>query len=86
MAYIENITKHPSYPSISARLKRRGLIPMLKEPWEKHGPHGGMEYMVFIGWCIDKGDKGKEKCVAIYPKKIYWISDPGDWWKADHAI
>ena len=67
--------------SIRRRLLRRGLKPVLDEEWEVHGPHPGMPYMVFIGYAEDK--KGYWHCVAIYPRAVYEIDDPKDWWKVE---
>ncbi len=67
---------------ISGMLERRGLNLYKKalEDWEIHGPHPDMNYQVYIGLAKDKKTK-EQGWVAIYPKSVYWIEDPSDWWK-----
>lgn len=80
MVFIPNIRNDPAFPSLFRRLWRRRLALSVKG-WEVHGPHQDMPYQVFIGWCREtKGNK--ERLVAVYPRRIYEIEDPADWWKA----
>lgn len=81
-------TFDPSQPwskTIMASLKRRGLAPVTGITWEKHGPHEGMEYMVFIGEARGETDE-RPRSVVIYPHAVYWHQD-GDqwsrWWDTD---
>lgn len=70
--------------TIKKRLLQRGLIldPEGLEYWEVHGPHESMNYQVFIGLVYDRQEgPDKSSYVAVYPKAVYWIDDPCDWWK-----
>ena len=58
-------------------LKKRGLEPDLEADWEVHGPHSGMNYQVLVGYCKDG------TCVAIYPRVVYEIDDPDEWYRPD---
>ena len=67
---------------IKASLRRRGLKPDLDEEWEVHGPHPDMDYQVYVGWAYNEA-LDEYICVAIYPRAVYEIDDPDDWWKTD---
>jgi hypothetical protein len=70
---------------IKSALAGRGLIPDFDDcEWEIHGPHQDMDYQVLIGWAHDGADNWA--CVAIYPRAVYKIDDPGDWWKCEERI
>jgi len=75
-----NISDIPDLPSIKARLRRRNLEMVEDGDWEKHGPHEGQNYMVIIGLCRDI-KTSSEMWVSIYPRRIYGITNPSDWWK-----
>lgn len=73
----DNIRQIPNLENVKARLKTRGLT-MFTTGWEKHGPHKGQPYMVFIGPCR----RGRSTVyVAVYPNRIYEIDNPVDWYK-----
>jgi hypothetical protein len=74
----ESIDHIPGLEKIQKRLKLRGLVMVKSGDWEKHGPHEGMPYTVFIGLCRYPGTK-EETWVAIYPKRIYELVNPCDW-------
>jgi hypothetical protein len=67
---------------ITGMLKRRGLSLYGKDDWEIHGPHKGMNYQVYVGYAQNIITK-ECGCIVIYPKAIYWIEDPCDWWKCE---
>jgi len=60
-------------------LGRRGLKPDLDSGWEVYGPHRDMNYQMYVGYAYD--ETGEYFCVAIYPRAVYEIDDPSDWWK-----
>jgi len=64
---------------IRRSLARRGLKPDFEEDWEVHGPHRDMNYQVYIGYA---GNDHWYGCVAIYPRAVYEIDRPSDWWRA----
>ena len=80
---------------IKSYLKRRGLFMDPEDEWEIHGPHQDMNYEVLIGPAYKKVDLSvpcnceQNNCqrhhdgffVVIYPKTVYRIDDPDDWWK-----
>ena len=66
------------WKTIERRLKDRGWKPIDKDEWEKHGPHLGMEYMVYLGWAEDQITKQKVE-VVLYPRKIYHIGNVRSW-------
>lgn len=63
---------------IRRRLKDRGYMPIDKSEWEKHGPHQGMEYMVFLGPSKDLTTKQKVE-VVLYPRKVYHMGNCTEW-------
>jgi len=67
---------------MTGMLKRRGLNLYSQDNWEIHGPHKGMDYQVYVGYAQDIVTK-EASCVAIYPKCVYLIEDPCDWWKCE---
>jgi len=40
-----------------------------------------MDYQVYVGYAYD--EVGEYYCVAVYPRAVYEIKDPSDWWKAE---
>ncbi len=69
---------------ITSALTRRGWLPDLKSDWEIHGPRPDMDYEVYVGTAIDAD--GEDRYVAIYPKAIYEIDKPSDWWKKNEDM
>lgn len=63
---------------IKRALGRRGLKPHFLEEWEVHGKHQDMDYDVYVGFAYSKA-KGNI-CVAIYPRSVYEVEEPGKWW------
>jgi hypothetical protein len=82
---------------IKSVLKRRALVMDPEDEWEIHGPHQDMDYQVLVGPVYEKLNhtipcnctQGYHKCqkhrdrlyVVIYPRGVYYINDPDDWWK-----
>jgi len=80
---------------IKSALKRRGLLMDPENEWEIHGPHEDMNYQVCIGIAYERLDYKipctceQNNClrhrdgfyVVIYPRAVYCIEDPDDWWK-----
>ena len=97
MAYLEFDEQKEILKRIKSVLQRRGLVMDPEDEWEKHGPHyPEMEYQVYIGRAYEKLDPDikctcaeDDDCpkhrdgfyVAIYPRAVYCIDDPDDWWK-----
>ncbi len=77
-----NFKKEPYHlQQIEGYLRRRGLKPDLKEVWEIHGPHKGMNYQVYVGYAISVTDPSDTPIVAIYPwqRRVYEIEDTSNW-------
>lgn len=69
---------------LDRRLKRRGLKIMPTVVGETHGPHyPDMDYVVYIVYVKDIENSKDQFWVSIYPRAIYSIDDPSDWWRAD---
>jgi hypothetical protein len=99
MAYLDFGEQKHYLKRIKSTLKRRGLVMDPEDEWEKHGPHlPEMKYRVFIGRayeeldpsiaciCAEDDDCPKHRdgfYVVIYPKAVYSIDDPDDWWKIE---
>ena len=77
-----NFEQEPYYlQTIKRRLRTRMLEPDIDEEWEVHGPHRDMEYPVYVGWARLIGYPNDYVCVAIYPRAVYRIDGPNDWYK-----
>lgn len=78
-SYIRNLLRR--------RLKRRGLILLLDDIAEAHGPHPdtGLKHRIWIVLARDPKDN-YEGHVVLYPKKVYWVDSSSDWWKPDEEM
>jgi len=73
---------------IERRLKSRGLILDESEEWDIHGPHPEMDYQVYIGRVVyddqhRSGRAGFRTYVVIYPRAVYEIDSPSDWYRVE---
>ena len=65
---------------ITSALRRRGMLPDMKEEWEIHGPHHPeLPYQLYVGYAISQEDPSDCPLVAIYPKAVYEIEDRTNW-------
>ncbi|PLX27156.1 hypothetical protein C0583_04620 [Candidatus Parcubacteria bacterium] len=83
------------FHKIRKKLPELNLSPCLDETWKIHGPHEEMDYQVYVGYVepLDSNKKCKlckkvwsecelhnnYKIVAVYPDKVYEISDVSRW-------
>jgi hypothetical protein len=83
-----NLSEKDHFLAIKRRLSVRGLKPILdadakgNTDWEVHGPHSDMNYQVCVG-PVYETVKDNLFYVAIYPRKVYAISDFSEWWNTD---
>ncbi len=83
MGYLDLKEEKEILKFITGMLKRRGLEPDLKNEWEIHGEHKGMNYQVYIGDVKNLKNKESEGLVVVYPKSVYWLDLYSDWWKCE---
>lgn len=81
-----NTNERWALESITRRLKTSGLKMIDLENWEVHGPHENMNYKVWVGevQTLDKKPiigNSYQFYIAVYPRQIFMIDDPSDWWK-----
>jgi len=68
---------------LARRLRKYNLILMPTAGAESHGPHiPDMNFMVWIVY-VKKRNPKNQGWVVMYPRVIYWIDDPTDWWKRE---
>jgi hypothetical protein len=79
MGFVDFKSEPEHLEYLRKRLASYGLKPDKNWEWEIHGPHQDMDYQVYIGYAKDA--RGIEHCVAVYPRSIYEVDDPSDWYK-----
>ena len=69
---------------LNRRLRRYGLKLMPSLGAESHGPHyPRMTHQIWIVYAKDLKHPEEQGYVVIYPRRVYWIDDPSDWWNPD---